>query len=178
MRGMRPQHQQKIQCGVCPGRCIYCDIWNLATLLFTRVPISNKYASSLSSKKLSRSSRADLPTHRETFDWEASERMIEAQFQTQRARLASIMSICTVEGADESEGLWVAYDRCLRHVQELLYQEKTLEETIIRSSRDHTSAPASSRRLSMQRRTSRDCGNVNSNYYHNERRSSRVGIAM
>ena len=175
MRGIKPQPEQRIQCGICPGRCIFCDIWKLASLIFARVPISQKYAASLSPKRLYRSSRADSPTHRETFDWEPTERMIEAQFQSQRARLASIMSICTVDGAEESEGLHMAHDRCLSSVQELLYQEKVLEETILRSTRDSTS---SSRRPSVPRMTSRDCGSANASYYRGDRRQSRVGMAM
>lgn len=179
MRGLKPQAQQKIQCGVCTGRCIYCDIWKLATLIFTRVPISQKYAASLSPRKLHRSSRADSPTHREIFDWEPTERMIEAQFQTQRARLASIMSICTVDGADEVDGLRIAHDRCLGSVKVLLHQERVLEETIMRStSESTTSSRSSSRRPSVQRMTTRDCGSVNSSYYRSERRPSRVGFAM
>ncbi|KAI9878044.1 MAG: hypothetical protein M1823_007013, partial [Watsoniomyces obsoletus] len=102
LRGLRPNTQQRVVCAVCPGRCIYCDIWKLATLIFTRIPLSNK---STSSPKLHRSSRADSPTHREVFDWEASERLIDAQFQTQRARLASMMSFCTVDAEEAVEGL-------------------------------------------------------------------------
>lgn len=167
MRGLRPNAQQRIVCGICSNRCIYCDIWKLATLIFTRIPLNIKYASS-SSPKAHRSARADSPTHRETYDWEASERMIEAQFQTQRARLASIMSICTVEGADEVEGLRMAHDRCLGSVKQLLYQEKVLEETIVRSSQQPSS-----------RRPSRDCGSANSTYYYaTERRPSMVRLAI
>jgi hypothetical protein len=175
LSGLRPHPEQKIQCGVCTRRCIFCDIWKLATLISTRIPISQRYASTLSPRSQHRSSRADSPTHQETFDWMPTERMIEAQFQTQRARLSSIMSICTVEGADQSEGLRMAHDRCLGSVKQLLYQESILEDTIIRSTRDNTSSSrSSSRRPSMHRMTSRDCGS----YYRSERRPSRVGLAM
>jgi hypothetical protein len=167
MRGLRPNAQQKIVCGVCPTRCIYCDIWKLATLIFTRVPLTSKYTSS----PRSRSSRADSPPHRDVFDWETSERMIDAQFQTQRARLASIMSICTVEGADAADGLRVAHDRCLGSVKELLYQERVLETTIIKSAQH-----SSSQRPRNDRRPSQTC--ATSYYNPSDRRPSMVGIAM
>lgn len=173
MRGLRPNAQQKIVCGVCSSHCIYCDIWKLATLIFTRIPLANKYEAA-SPPKLHRSARADSPTHQDTYDWEASERMIDAQFQTQRARLASIMSIATVEGADESEGLRIAHDRCLGSVKQLLYQERVLEDTILRSSQ--LEVP---RRIDNSRRPSFNCATANSNYYYSsERRPSRVGLAM
>ena len=172
LRGLRPNAQQKIVCGICPTRCIYCDIWKLATLIFTRVPLTNKYISS--SPKQHRSSRADSPTHRETYDWACSERQIDAQFSTQRARLASIMSICTVDGAAEVEGLRMAHDRCLTTVKQLLYQERVLEDTIVRSTEQQ-----SSRHSSNPRRTSPGCGSANSSYYYfSERRPSMVGLAM
>ena len=169
MRGLRPNAQQKIVCGVCPYRCIYCDVWKLATLIFTRIPLSNKSVIS-SSPKPHRSSRAESPTHRETYDWECSERMIDAQFQTQRARLASIMSICTVEGADEVEGLRIAHDRCLTSVKQLMYQERVLEDTIMRSTQQQSSKGPSN-----PRRTSQGCGSY---YNSSERRPSMVGLAI
>lgn len=175
MRGFRPQspsHQQKVFCGVCSSRCIFCDIWKLAVLVTSRIPLTSKYGSSKSScltKHHSRSSSASSTSSSssatEVFDWEASERMIEAQFQTQRVRLASIMSICTVDGAEECEGLHVAYDRCLGSVQELLYQERVLENTIIRS-RMYSSRSSD---------ISLDCRN-NTAYYETSRRPSRVGL--
>lgn len=166
MRGLRPNAQQKIICGVCSGRCIYCDIWKLASLIFTRVPLTRKFAT----LSPSRSSRAESPTHRDVYDWEASERMIDAQFQTQRARLASIMSICTVDGVDAVEGLRMAHDRCLGSVKELLYQERVLESTIIKSSQH-----SSSQRPNDSRRPSQTCASY---YNQDERRPSIVGIAM
>jgi hypothetical protein len=174
LRGVRPNSQQKTVCGICTSRCIYCDIWKLANLISTRIPLTQKYGA-VASPKLHRSSRAESPTHRETYDWEASERMIDAQFQTQRVRLASIMSICTVDGADAVEGLRLAHDRCLGSVKELLYQERVLEDTIQRST-----AQRSSSRPGTSQRTGQGCGNSTTNnyYYSNERRPSRVGLAL
>lgn len=113
--------------------------------------------------------------------------MIEAQFTTQRARLASIMSICTVEGAEESEGLRVAHDRCLSTVKQLLYQERVLEDTLVRSiqssqrssSRNPSDRHSHSQSQSQYTGQSLSCGSANTDcYYPRERRPSRVGIAM
>lgn len=170
LRGLRPQPGHKNACGVCSRRCIFCDIWQLAVLVYTRTPLSRTYGNTQPRRQ--QSSRASSPTHRETYEWEASERMIEAQFQTQRVRLASIMSICTVEGAEESEGLHVAFDRCLTSVQQLLYQERVLEDTLVRS------IQSSQRRPSDSQYTGQYCGSANPDYYYaTERRTSRVGMA-
>lgn len=71
----------------------------------------------------------------------------------ERSQIASIMSICTMEGAEESDGLHLAYRRCLKAVQELLYQEAILEEDLIR-------APT-----------------IEYEYYHDQRRPSMVSMA-
>lgn len=166
MRGLRPNAQQKIVCGVCTRRCIFCDIWKLATLVYTRTPLSHKYGTAQPRRE--QSSRSSSPIHRETYEWESSEKLIEYQFSQQRARLASIMSICTVEGAEQSEGLHVAHERCLNSVQQLLYQESVLENTLVRSFQQ-----------SQQRRPSDTCGSLNNeHYYSRERSHSRVGMAM
>jgi hypothetical protein len=176
LRGLRPNAQQKTVCGVCSHQCIYCDIWKLAVLIHARMPLSQKYGTAAPRRQ--QSARSPSPTHRETYDWETSERMIEAQFTTQRARLASIMSICTVEGAEESEGLRVAHDRCLGTVKNLLYQERVLEDTLVRS----IQSSQRSRRTSETQYTGQACGPANDygSYYSypSERRPSRVGIAM
>lgn len=172
LRGLRPRPGQKIHCGDCSRECIFCDIWNLAVLVYTRTPLSQKYETVQPRRQ--HSARASSPAHRETYDWEASERMIEVQFQQQRARLASIMSICTVEGAEESEGLHVAFDRCLGSIKQLLYQERVLEDTLVRS------IQSSQRKPSEAQYTGQYCGSANSDYYYpsQQRRPSRVGIAM
>jgi hypothetical protein len=172
LRGLRPHPSQKLNCGDCRRECIFCDIWNLAVHVYTRTPLSKKYGTT--QPKQQQSARASSPTHRETFDWETSERMIEVQFQQQRVRLASIMSICTVEGAEESEGLHVAFERCLASVQQLVYQERVLEDTLVRS------IQSSQRRPSESQYTGQHCGSANTDYYYptTERRQSRVGLAM
>lgn len=48
--------------------------------------------------------------------------------QRQRSRLESIMCMSTVQGATESEGLYVAYQRCLTDVMALLEQEERLQQ--------------------------------------------------
>ena len=163
LRGMKPNSQQQIVTKVCSRQCIFCDIWRLAEVVYTRIPLSQKYGTQQPRRQ---SSRASSPTHRETYEWESSEKVIEYQFSQQRSRLSSIMSICTVEGAEESEGLHVAHSRCLQNIQSLLYQESVLESTLVRSLQQ------------AQRRPSDTCGSMNSDYYYGrERRSSRVGLA-
>ncbi|RMZ76878.1 hypothetical protein DV738_g4659, partial [Chaetothyriales sp. CBS 135597] len=108
--------------------------------------------------------------------------MIEAQFQTQRAVLASIMSICTVEGVDECEGLSIAYTRCLQSVSQLLYQESVLEDTILRLAQASMSYPSYSPpgpQSNAHGIFNQDCSSgANSNYNLSERRSSLVEIAL
>jgi hypothetical protein len=173
LRGLRPRPGQTLNCGDCSRECIFCDIWNLAVHVYTRTPLSHKYETVQPRRQ--QSARASSPTHRETYDWEASERMIEVQFQQQRVRLASIISICTVEGAEESEGLHVAFDRCLRSVKQLLYQERVLEETLVKSIQSSQRRPSETQYAG----TGQYCGSANSDYYYSsQRRPSRVGIAM
>lgn len=138
LRGLRPNSEtQKVQCGVCTDRCIYCDIWKLATLIYTHLPASLKSkshsrsssSSSVGSPHLSRSSSSSSTSSSSSKnEFEVSAKTIEASFQAQRARLASILSICTVEGAEESEGLRMAHDRCLSSVTHLVYQQQALRE--------------------------------------------------
>jgi len=163
MRGLRPSSQQKIQCGVCRRKCIFCDIWKLASLVYTHTPLSKRY--STSPEKLQRLSSEP------SYNYAQAEKAIETAFSSERVRLASIMSICTVEGADESEGLWVAHDRCLTTVEELLYQEALLEEALIRApSPQPYSAHSYSSRASRQE--------AHSHYYHEQRRPSMVTMAV
>lgn len=75
-------------------------------------------------------------------------------------KLASIMSIATVDGAEESLGLRAAHDRSLQMVKDLLQLEEKLELALIRApSPDHT----------QYRRQS--C-----NHYHDTRRPSMVSM--
>jgi hypothetical protein len=110
---LEPTHINKdipleYQYSVCPSRFIYCDIWKLATLTASQVPLSVS-----SPTKLQRS-----PTSpRDNFDWEWSE----------RTRLASTMSICTVEGAQESDELQLTQDQCLDSITELMRQQQILQ---------------------------------------------------
>lgn len=157
MRGIVPSPNQKIPCGVCTSRCIFCDIWKLATLVTTHVSLSSRYSTT--------PSRLQRQASNQSYNYERSEKMIEAQFNTQRARLASIMSICTVDGAEQSEGLRIAHDRCLGTVKELLYQEAVLEEALIRPTQDR------SRRV----QPDQACANQ---YYNEPRRPSMIGVAI
>jgi len=159
MRGITPTPHQKIQCGVCTRRCIFCDIWKLATLIYTHVSLSSRY--STTPEQLQRMSS------NQSHDYRRSEKTIQAKMMTERSRIASIMSICTIEGAEQTEGLHVAYRRCFKAVQELLYQEAILEDDLDRtptleyeSFSNHTS-----------RRQS------HSHYYPEQRRPSMVSMA-
>jgi len=162
MRGLRPSPQQKVHCAVCRRSCIFCDVWKLASLVYTHVPLSSRY--STSPEKLQRISSEP------SYNYSQAEKAIEAAFSTERVRLSSIMSICTVEGADQSEGIWVAHDRCLMAVKELLYQEALLEEALIRApSPEPFSTHSYSSRASRQQ--------SHNHYYYEERRPSMVSMA-
>src|SRR2546423_10628075 len=110
VRGVRPSPQNpKLPSDVCPNRCIYCDIWKLATLVYSHTPGALKShthqssSSSSASLQLSRSSSPASSSNSNSND-EISTKSIQAAFQTQRARLATILPISTVEGAHECEG--------------------------------------------------------------------------
>ena len=162
MRGLRPTPQQKIHCSVCRRRCIFCDIWKLTSLVYTHVPLSCRY--STSPQKLQRLSSEP------SYNYAQAEKAIEAGFSTEQFRLSSIMSICTVEGAEECDGLRMAHDRCLMTVKELLYQEALLEEALIRApSPEPYSQHSYSSRASRQQ--------SHNEYYCEERRPSMVRMA-
>jgi len=162
MRGLRPSPQQKIHCAVCRRMCIFCDIWKLASLVYTHVPLSCRY--STSPAKLQRLSSEP------SYDYARAEKAIEAAFSTEQFRLSSIMSISTVEGAEECDGLRIAHDRCLTTVKELLYQEALLEEALIRVPSPEPYSPHSySSRASRQQ--------SHNHHYHEQRRPSMVSMA-
>lgn len=146
LKGMRPhfsnqQHvttTQKILSSACATTtsCIYCDIWKLAALIASHVPLRARYnlpstsptSSPMSSRPSSPISFSPTPPHA---DMASVSRKIEAQIQAQRSQLNSILSICTVSGADECEGLRMAHDRCSAAVEDLLDQEEDLEEALL-----------------------------------------------
>ena len=159
LRGLRPNSisNQTNLCGICSSRCIYCDIWKLAALVSSHVPLS---------RRLRRSTSNASQSSKNSFDYAMSEKAIEAQFQQQRARLAGIMSICTVDGAEECEGLRVAHDRCFGSVAKLMQEERMIQERAGNSQRGSSNA----------RRASRNCGSSRGQY-SGQRRPSLVGMA-
>jgi hypothetical protein len=108
-----------------------------------------------------------------------STKAIQAAYQAQRARLASILSICTVDGAEESEGLRLAHDRCLISVTDLMNKEKMLQDRAAAVRHQYAVQMESAERHSSSRRTSRDCGSgsLRERYMSESRRSSVVGMA-
>lgn len=185
LRGYRPQlncpTSARLVTKVCRRQCIYCDIWKLATLLVTHVPLTSRYNINSSSKMSSYSAQAAqmrlnlLKQH---------EVKIESALTRQRARLASIMSICVVEGADQSEGLRIAYDRCFEEVESLLYDEEWIEKDIVysnaydqrRSSGDSYMHSPATPYSSQQQQHQQPCA-VAESYYAAERRPS-YAVAM
>lgn len=172
LRSRQPSVQtSQIAAGTCPTECIFCDIWQLATLVQTHAPAIIRSQSSPSSPK----------TRSPSLDAERSLRSIEQQLQVQRARLASILSICVVEGAEESEGLRIAHDRCLSTVTSLLDQLAILEQMMHFSFEQEspvspmTPLQGSSSQRSL-RRENRNCGLRDS--YFGARRGSQMGVAM
>jgi len=149
-KGLRPlfssQQQisatQRILSSTCSTSCIYCDIWKLAALIASHVPLAARYnlqsSTPTTSPTSSRPSSPLLsPIHPTTCQSTpyahilSASRKIEAQIQLQRSQLNSILSICTVSGADECEGLWIAHDRCSAALEDLLDQEEDLEEALL-----------------------------------------------
>jgi len=172
LRGMRPNSRQKINFHVCPTHCIFCNIWQLATIVSSHIPLHTRHG-------LQRHNTYPSSPASDTYDWESSTRMIEAQFQTQRARLSSIMSICTVEGAEDCEGLRIAHDKCLASIEDLLYQESILEQTLARQQHQHHHHHQQHHTLRSSRgRSIRQdyCGS--NSYYMDQRRPSMAGMAM
>ena len=173
LRGCKP-HLQKIQItrGMCATECIFCDIWQLASLVQSHTPLTPHTRSP---------SPGCLRTPSPSSDIERSLKTLEAQFQTQRARLASILSICVVDGAEESEGLRLAHDRCLSTVTSLLNQRAILEQMLQFSFEQESPVspmtPLNSREERRNlRRESGSCGLRDS--YFGRRRSSQMGVAM
>ena len=177
--GLRPNSSstQKIQCGVCPTCCIYCDIWKLATLIYSHVSSSRKSSSTSSpicrSDSSSSSGSSSSRRSNDYAGWEVNEKALAASFQTQKARLASILSICTVEGADESEGLRMAHDRCLLSVTDLIVKQKTLQEHVLRRS---IKSERGSLREAYRSEWNRDCSSSH-RYMSRECESRMVGMA-
>jgi hypothetical protein len=120
---------------LCQHKCIYCDIWKLALLVYSRAPSTttptNSPATSPSTSRFNtlvtpNFSQTGAPRTTEEYEYERSLKAIEAGHHQQRTHLSSILSICTVSGAEESEGLRVAHDRCLSAVLDLIRQERAL----------------------------------------------------
>lgn len=131
LRDIRPAPNSQSQfllrkADLCSIRCIYCDIWKLALLVSSRHSRSQN-RSTPTSPCLSDFYASPPPVS----DYEKALKSIESGHHLQRARLSSIISICTVEGAEESEGLRIAHDRCLGAVFELMRQERALQRQIL-----------------------------------------------
>ncbi len=148
LRDIRPTSNSRNQSllrksDLCPKQCIYCDIWKLALLVYSRpTPPTSKPNTPTSA------SLTSFPTHQQSQpsyyspgpsptspyppnDYQRSLRTLEAGHTLQRAHLSSILSICTVEGAEESEGLRIAHDRCLAAVLELVRRERAIRREML-----------------------------------------------
>ena len=135
---------QKIIASACSRTCLYCDIWRLATLIASHSPLSARYDLATGTPTQSPiSSAPSSPVSSPT--WQSPTpygsiikacKRIEARFQTQRAQINSILSICTVAGADAVAGLRMAHDRCAQTIEDLLDQEEDLEEELIKDLQD------------------------------------------
>jgi hypothetical protein len=179
LRGFRPSAQnQKALSGVCPNRCIYCDIWKLATLVYCHAPAALRSHSRQSSSSSTLSRSSSTASNSSESDDEMSTKAIQAAFQAQRARLASILSICTVEGADECDGLRLAHDRCLMSVTDLINKERMLQEQAAAVEHEYPVQIQPPRRQLSLRRSSRDCGaTMRERYLSGSREGSHTGLA-
>lgn len=128
LRDIRPTPNSQSQyllrkADICPSRCIYCDIWKLALLVYSRQNQQPNSPTSPLTSQQPNSRSSQTPKN----GYERAMKSLESAHHVQRTCLSSIISICTVDGAEESEGLRVAHDRCLASVLELLRQERTLQ---------------------------------------------------
>ncbi|ERF72345.1 hypothetical protein EPUS_06101 [Endocarpon pusillum Z07020] len=139
LRDIRPTPNSRNQSllrksDLCPKQCIYCDIWKLALLVYSRQaqPTSKPNTPttpSFPTRQQSQSYYSPRPSPTSPYppnDHQQALRAVEAGHTLQRAQLSSILSICTVEGAEESEGLRIAHDRCLGAVLELVRRERAI----------------------------------------------------
>ncbi len=143
LRDIRPTPNSRNQSllrksDLCPKQCIYCDIWKLALLVYSRPtqPTSKPNTPTSSSPTSFPTRQQSQPSYYSPYssptspyppnDHQQSLKTVEAGHTLQRAQLSSILSICTVEGAEESEGLRIAHDRCLGAVLELVRKERAI----------------------------------------------------
>jgi hypothetical protein len=162
---------------LCPSKCIYCDIWKLALLVSSRQNTPSSTNNSPTSPSFppsqtqqhhqQRGSSQTCPrtpsSPRPTTPQHQAFKSLESAYTLQRARLSSIISICTVEGAEECTGLRVAHDRCLAAVLELVRKERTLlrqqEETEIARQMERERADREVRAWrERERERDRECG--------------------
>ncbi len=148
LRGVKPifttQQQaaatQKVLSSACLRTCIYCDVWKLATLIASHSPLATRY--NLSTGTPTNSPTSSTPASPVGSPLSQSPtpygsvikacKRIEAQFQTQRSQLNSIISFCAMAGADAEDGLRRAHDRCAQAIEDLLDREEDLEEDLLK----------------------------------------------
>ena len=172
-RSCRPNVQtSQIATELCSTECIFCDIWQLASLVQSHTPHSPRAQSSSPN-----SSRTPSPSS----DLERSLRSLEQQFQIQKARLASILSICVVEGAEESQGLRLAHDRCLSTVTSLLNQRAVLKQMMrLNFTQQLSGSPLSPVQSNHTQRSLRREGGICGlrDSYFGGRRNSHMGVPV
>lgn len=95
---------QKIQCGLCPKFCVFCEIWKLVTLVRSRrQPYDQRRSSvgrySVLSDQNQRSTTSyhgsDSPNI--LVDDYSNEKLLDLLFSLKAPRLASMLSLCTLE---------------------------------------------------------------------------------
>jgi hypothetical protein len=179
LRDIRPTPNSQSQyllrkADLCPIQCIYCDIWKLALLVASRQNQSQSKNTPTSPSPQQRYYSSSSPSSpSSTTKYEEALKSIESGHHLQRARLSSIISICTAEGAEESEGLRIAHGRCLSAVFELIRQERAVHRQIqLQGEREERESRDRDREIREWRE--RDCGNramwSNANQHYGERR--------
>lgn len=129
---------------ICSHSCIYCDIWKLGLLVSSRAPTSPDGFSTPTTTTTTTNPRPfslhfspSQPTAppRATASSEAEYQIqlkaFDSAYFSERMRFKAILSICTANGASESEGLRAAHDRCLATVLDLLRRERALEKRMV-----------------------------------------------
>jgi len=111
----RSSTNDKIQCGLCPKFCVFCEIWKLVTLLRSRVQPLNKRPTSMCSSASSSSQHwrgsasyqndYSSETRKSPVDDFSNEKLLDALFMLKGPRLASMLSLCTLDEFQTEVGL-------------------------------------------------------------------------
>jgi len=100
----RSTNNQKIQCGLCPKFCVFCEIWKLVSLVRARrQPFDRRLSSFGQSSIYSNQSQPSTTAYYGSesssilVDEYSNEKLLDVLFTLKAPRLASMLSLCTLE---------------------------------------------------------------------------------